>query len=307
MTALPGRRRHVPRDRIRPVGEVWTLRATRLDSYEIHESPSLAQDLDALPVAELEAMHGAGAEVLECQRVLARSGDTVITELLRGEGECQEWHHYPRGDVYDCESHAQYYYHVHAVEERAEGEHGHFHTFLRPFGMPDGIKPAALPDQRRIEGGNDALSHLIGISVDPAGRPIRLFATNRWVTGETWYAAADVAAMLDRFVIDLARPSWPVNRWIGALMRLFRPQIVALLHARDHAIAERQRLMPALCVYEDRTLAIPAMADIDVAAQLRAIEGALRGRRRAARSAVRHPLTGGELMPTRLRAGEVEG
>ena len=31
---------------------------------------------------------------------------------------------------------------------------------------------------------------------------------------------------LDRFDIDHAYPSWPVNRWLTAMVRLFRPQMV---------------------------------------------------------------------------------
>ena len=45
-------------------------------------------------------------------------------------------------------------------------------------------------------------------------------------------------------VIDHARPSWPANRWITALMRMFRPQIVELLHARDAEINRRRIVAP---------------------------------------------------------------
>ncbi len=43
---------------------------------------------------------------------------------------------------------------------------------------------------------------MIGIAMSPAGVPIRLFTTNRWVTGETLYAADDVITLLDRFLMD---------------------------------------------------------------------------------------------------------
>ena len=45
--------------------------------------------------------------------------------------------------------------------------------------MPAGILPAPLPGLELPKGDNDALSHIIGISMDPQGVPIRLFATNR--------------------------------------------------------------------------------------------------------------------------------
>ena len=43
--------------------------------------------------------------------------------------------------------------------------------------------------------------------------------------------------MVDRFCIDHANPSWPTNRWITAMMRLFKPQITALLTHRDAVVA----------------------------------------------------------------------
>ena len=43
---------------------------------------------------------------------------------------------YHAGDVYDAETHAQFFYHAHPAEQRRSGEHGHFHCFLRPRGMP---------------------------------------------------------------------------------------------------------------------------------------------------------------------------
>lgn len=235
-------------------------------------------EFDQLPFETLRAMADAAAEVKNCRRVLAKTGDTILTELLRGVGAPAEWRHYPPGDVYDGEHHAQYYYHSHAAAERRPGEHGHFHTFLRPLGMPAGVKPALLPDAGRALGENDALSHLAGISVDASGEVTRLFTTNRWVTGETWYAADDVTAMLDCFVIDHARPSWPLNRWITAVIRLYRPQIVDLLRRRDAALAEAGGLDGN--PYEDRALETPSEIEIDAETHIRQVERAWRAARR---------------------------
>jgi hypothetical protein len=253
-------------------------------------------DFTRLGRAELEAMAAAGYDLLECRRVLAKSGDSVVSEVRHGAAGFVDWAHYPAGDVYDPETQAQYFYHAHPPAERSAGEHGHFHTFLRPRGMPLGMRPLILPElgiadapaapagpavppmpQPNQGADNDELSHLVAIAVDEAGEPLRLFATNRWVTGETWYAAADVTAMLDRFVIDLARPSWPLNRWLTALFRLFRPQMASLLHTRDEAVMSwRRRHRGKVHVLEDRRLEVAAALEIDVDDQLRRIALALK-------------------------------
>src|SRR3546814_14192456 len=77
--------------------------------------------------------------------------DNLVGELLKNNGTFYEWDHYPPGDVYDHETHGQYYYHAHAADQRFDGEHGHFHTFVRPKGMPPGVRPAPpRSEERRV-------------------------------------------------------------------------------------------------------------------------------------------------------------
>jgi hypothetical protein len=231
-------------------------------------------DFAKLPIERLETMVAAGEDAIDCHRVLAKTGDNIVGELLKGEDTFYEWDHYPKGDVYDHETHSQFYYHAHPQELRG-GEHGHFHTFVRPLGMPPGILPAPLPGLELPAGENDALSHIIGISMDPQGIPIRLFATNRWVTGEVWYTAADVRKIIDVFDIDVAHPSWPVNRWVTSMVRLFQPQIVRLAEARDKRVAGWAATHPGEDVYEDRNLEVAAVFDISIDDQMKAATAAL--------------------------------
>ena len=135
------------------------------------------------------------------------------------------------------------------------------------------VPPAVQPNQGDD---NEMLSHLVAISMNERGLPIRLFTTNRWVTGETWYAAADVVRLLDRFTIDLARPSWALNRWIGAMFVLFQPQMAELLRARDNAIMVwRRRHRGRVHVFEDRRLEVTSSLDIDLEEQVRRVDAAL--------------------------------
>ncbi len=220
-------------------------------------------------------MAAAGQEVVEIHRILHKTNDNIVGELLKHQGSFYEWDHFPKGDVYDHETHGQYYYHAHAASERFEGEHGHFHTFLRPKGMPPGVKPADISEYVAPKEPNDALSHLIAISMTKEGFPFRLFTVNRWVTGEVWYRADDVCALLDHFKIDHARPSWPVNRWISAMVRLFQPQIVELVQARDRTIAAWQAEKPGEDVFEDRTIEVTSYLDVSVETQVRGVAKAL--------------------------------
>ena len=230
-----------------------------------------APDLAQLPRARLEAMRAAGAEVLECLRVLDKGGVDLVSEVLRGQGTFYELEHYPTDDVFDRESHAQYYYHAH----RGAAEHGHFHTFLRAPGMPAGVAPVEYSGAEVWPGGDDAISHLIAISMDAFGRPIGLFAVNRWVSAEAWYPAEDVIRMLDRFAIDHAFPSWPVNRWIGAMLQLFRPQVEALVRHRDAVVETWRRAHPDADVFEDRRLDVTGEFVISIDAQIAAVAAAL--------------------------------
>lgn len=213
----------------------------------------------------------AAAEIRACERAVEKSGENIVSELLRHERQFYEWEHYPDDDAYDPEYHAQYYYHAHASEERVPNEHGHFHTFLRQKGMPPGIRPLPL-DEAGAKDPAGAMSHLVGISMDPFGKPFRLFVTNRWVTAETWYPANAVIKMTKRFAIDHARPSWVVNRWITALVQLFHDEIASLLRERDAVIRRWQAEHPETFVFEDRRLNIAADRPISLPEKVAQIE-----------------------------------
>ena len=230
--------------------------------------------IDTLPRESLEPMLAAGEEIQECYRVLARTGDNIVGELLRHQGTFYEWNHYPKGDIFDHATHSQYFYHAHVKGQR-KGEHGHFHTFLRAKGMAAGVSPAPYDGDAEWPEGDNALSHLIGISMNAKGFPIGLFAVNRWVTGEAWYVADDVTEMIERFDIDHASPSWPANKWITAMLRLFHPQIIDLVRKRDVAVADWQRKYPDRDVYEDRDLEITSTTAISVDKQIAGVRAAL--------------------------------
>ena len=227
-------------------------------------------NLRKLSRARLETMASAGEQVQECNRVLQKGNSNVVAEMLRGQGKFYELDHYPKGDVYDSESHSKCFYHSHR-----EGEHGHFHTFLREKGMPKDCRPVKQSEAAFMKERDDKLSHLIAISMNRAGFPIGLFTTNRWITADNWYEADDVIRMLDRFEIDLSWPSWPTNIWLTAMLRLFRPQIEELIRERDSTVADWQKKHPENDAFEDRGCDITSVRKISVEAQIKRVNQAL--------------------------------
>jgi hypothetical protein len=59
-----------------------------------------------------------------------------------------------------------------------------------------------------------------------------------------------------------------VNRWISAMFVLFRPQMEALIRARDARIAEWSARNPGQDVFEDRALDITSQTPISVDRQV---------------------------------------
>ncbi len=164
-----------------------------------------------------------------------------------------EWAQYPRPEALDPVSGWRFFYHAHPVRERLRAEHGHFHIFTP--GPADGA----------------GFTHLIGISVDVHGLPIRLFTTNRWVTDEAWQPAAAIERRASRPRLAGASPG-DVARWLENLVVLFAPDIVALLRARDARMG--QGIVPGDRRFEDRRLRIPSQKRVSLAGTLRRLAAA---------------------------------
>ncbi len=233
--------------------------------------------LDGLSEACLQEMAAAGREINECYRALKKADSNIVAEIIRHNDTFYEWDHYPPGDVVDWETHSQHYYHAHPKAERT-GEHGHFHTFLRYDGIPADLE-AVIPKVSQTESDDRIGTHLVAISMDKHGFPVRMFTVNRWVTDETWYAAAAIIEMLDYYLVDHTYPSWATNRWITAMLKLFKPQILALVAARDKRVAAHEALHAGkkkYDVYEDRELELTSSVNISVPSQIKAVARALK-------------------------------
>jgi hypothetical protein len=232
---------------------------------------ALVLNLGALPVAQLRALQFAGEIVAGCADEWRQQARRVFDDFVEDPPEQDACRHYPADDVRDPAAGTQYFYHCH----RGAQEHGHFHVFLRRAGMPGGVRARRWPRSVAWPRGRSSIAHLVAISMTADGSPQALFSTNRWVTEETWYRARDVVRMLDCFHGNPAAPSALADRWLVAMLVLFRPQIEFLLHHRDQVVEHWRRGRFPTDVLEDRELEITGMLAIDVQGQRRAVAAAL--------------------------------
>jgi hypothetical protein len=191
----------------------------------------------------------AAQEALFCEQVLAKGGDNVLHATLR-DAPVAAWTHYPPGDVFDPASGAQWYYHCHLPPE--EGEHGHFHCFVRP------------------DGKNGPVHHLVAVGVDPYGKLIRLFTVNQWVVADAWLDAAPTVELLERFDMQMPLPSYLTNRWLTAIVGLYGDEIAELIRQRDVKLAGHQSAdgTPAR---EDRSLEVTSELFVDLPTTAKAL------------------------------------
>lgn len=140
---------------------------------------------------------------------------------LCGAQQFFEWRHYPARDAVDRVHQTEFYYHAHGGADQSDQEHGHFHVFVRP-------------------GGRQRFHHLIGISMNSSGIPIRLFLTNQWVTGEYWVEPHVLQPALANFRCELRGRLSPVGQWISAMVQLYGSDIEAL-HQKRYRWHQRQR------------------------------------------------------------------
>lgn len=217
----------------------------------------------------------AGEQLLACYAQLAAGTAHLLDGLVEGR-PLVHWEHYPAEDAIDRETGYQYFYHCHAPGRRRGGaEHGHFHLFAR---LDSGRHRL---DQRRearflaacgsaVEE-DYVLAHLIAIGLDQKGVPRSVFTVNQWVTGDRLLSAPAVLRALAGFELRTAGDPL-VNRWLAALLVLFRPQIENVLAARDRklrAAAHTRRCRPVL---QDHRVEVLSTVAVDIDAQLDALD-----------------------------------
>ncbi|HAU22012.1 MAG TPA: hypothetical protein DCS24_05350 [Erythrobacter sp.] len=207
--------------------------------------------------------------VIETITAMAGEGRPLMQRVLPEE-DVHFWKHYPEKDARDRDTKSRWYYHVHAPGQRDEDEHGHFHLFLHRTQLPEGLEPQVWPPQ-----GEDAkahVTHIAGLSINHQGIPRAWFMTNRFVTNEFLYPADVMIENLSDYMVDNTAEDSLVNRFVTAMVALYREEIAELLVERDAALADLVQ-EHGVAGYEKASGAeVLAQIPIDLDAKIKAIE-----------------------------------
>jgi len=177
----------------------------------------------------------AAQTVIETITQMSQEQRPLMLRVVPEEG-AKFWEHYPKADARDEFCKARWYYHVHAPGNRDADEHGHFHLFLHRTQLPEGLEPKVWPPQ-----GEDAkahVTHMIALSIDTVGIPRSWFTVNRYVTNEFLFPAEVMIEHLPDFNVDHTKEDDLVNRFVTAMVALYREEIAELLEIRDTKHAE---------------------------------------------------------------------
>ncbi len=197
--------------------------------------------------------------LMSSSEAMHRDGTPLMRRILPSEQDIVLWHHYPGVDIVNGAHASRYFYHCHPVEERGNGEHGHFHIFIGKTAFSKDVRPMISPPKKR---NTPKVVHVAALSINAAGLPVGWFTTNRWVTGEWMYRAADIRQLLPLidFRGDAGDPL--VNDWLTAIVHLSFDMIGVLLDQRDAQIMAQD---PS---GENEDLEIASQAAIDLAVLL---------------------------------------
>lgn len=182
-----------------------------------------------------------------CVEAMARRRTNPVLEVLRGVTDVRWRRRYPTGHLRFRGACLRAFYHCHRVPGRPADEHGHFHVFVRAPREADTL---------------ERWTHAAALSMDELGQPLGWLAVNRWVSGGRWRKARTIVALLDR--VEIPAGALLPERWLGAMLRAFRPEIAALLARRDRELTRLAASRAAADVLADRSVYVLATQPVDL-------------------------------------------
>ncbi|MBA4164981.1 MAG: hypothetical protein C0510_10210 [Erythrobacter sp.] len=211
----------------------------------------------------------AAQTVIETIVAMAADGRPLMKRVLPEDGEVHFWQHYPKKDARDRDTRSRWYYHVHAPGDRDADEHGHFHLFLHRTQLPEGTVPTVMPPE-----GEDAkahVTHIAGLSINHQGIPRAWFVTNRFITNEFLYPADVIIGHLPDYMVDNTQEDSLVNRFVTAMVALYRDEIAELLRLRDVRQAELVAEHGAAAYEKESGVDLLASIPIDLDAKIESL------------------------------------
>lgn len=151
---------------------------------------------------------------------MAEAETNPVLQVINSDLPLEENKKYPADLLQFNQTGWRAYYHCHpatqAGNHRFQGEHGHFHIFVRTQNNPE------------------KWSHLVALAMDPMGQPLGWFTVNHWVTGEAW----ESSKILIRYIkaISLNSKNNLVECWLLSLLSLSCDAVSMILNERDNML-----------------------------------------------------------------------
>ena len=166
---------------------------------------------------------------------------TILTDVDHLETECR----YPESGLLFADKRWRIFYHCHEATSMHPDEHGHFHLFT--------------------DIGDQNWAHVAGLSIDAEGQPLQWFMVNRWVTDGPWLESAAFPAQLKYIADD---DEGLVVSWLGAMLQLYRDDLIELLIKRDEQITFFSKEKPKQEAMDNREIYTLATQAIDLQFEL---------------------------------------
>ena len=156
-----------------------------------------------------------GERLFDCIHAMAIQKTNPVLLILEGAEAIHAYQHYPDPSLGFVDNKWRVYYHCHPSPNNDKNEHGHFHFFSKLPGKSD-------------------WAHVVGLGIDTQGQPVRIFTTNKWVTGGDWLLKDELPRCFD--VLKIAKNGTLLERWFTNFLLFYQPRIQSLYRDRDTAV-----------------------------------------------------------------------
>ena len=178
--------------------------------------------------------------LIQCINEFANANSNPVLSDLPESGEVEYDHKYPEPVLSFSDAGVRAYYHCHSWSSPPDGEHGHFHIFVRAA--------------------DKTWTHVAGLSMDSDGQPLQWFTVNHWVTGESWKEPLEITDALETVSED---GDWLLTeQWLWQMLKFYFPTLKTLLIDRDTAVSKLLSSMKRDELFQERGIYILSSNDI---------------------------------------------